>query len=214
MSFRPALLTPRRLTIVALWLSLCSGPVLAGSDVVVPSTELVAGLSQTEWSSRWWQWAFSFERVRSPIADKTGALCASRQTGELWFLAGTYGSHRVERTCTVPAGKTLFFPLINYVVFRAEGSKESCMQMAARVTELVKHPSALILDIDGVKQEQLQTHRLTTPCFSVVPGQTPDAVADGYYVALRPLARGKHTLNFGGILPDLMQAVTYELTVE
>lgn len=35
-----------------------------------------------------------------------------------------------------------------------------------------------------------------------------------YYVMLRPLSRGTHTLNFGGILPGMSQAVTYTLHVE
>ena len=31
---------------------------------------------------------------------------------------------------------------------------------------------------------------------------------------LRPFSRGTHTLNFGGRLPELSQAVTYTLNVE
>ena len=31
---------------------------------------------------------------------------------------------------------------------------------------------------------------------------------------LRPLAPGRHTLNFGGVLPSMLQAVTYTLIVE
>ena len=38
------------------------------------------------------------------------------QSGPVWFLADTYGTKRTIRTCTVPRGKHLFFPLINYVV--------------------------------------------------------------------------------------------------
>ena len=44
-------------------------------------------------------------------------------------------------------------------------------------------------------------------------GPMPSA-ASGYYIMLRPLSRGTHTLNFGGILPDNTQAVTYTLKVE
>jgi hypothetical protein len=144
----------------------------------------------------------------------TGAMCSSRQSGDVWFLAGTYGTRRVERTCSVPYGKTLFFPLINYLAFRGEGTDEPCMSLAVRAASLTNEPSALILDIDGQRYENLAAHRLATSCFSVVPGQKADAVADGYYIAVRPFPRGKHILNFGGVLPTLMQAVTYTLTVE
>lgn len=150
----------------------------------------------------------------SPVADRTGARCASRQDGDVWFLAGTYGSHRVQRTCTVPFGKTLFFPLINYIWFRPEGSTSPCLSLAASAAIATNAPSALVLEIDGRRFEGLQAHRLASPCFSRVPGQMPDAVAHGYYAAVRPLPRGRHVLNFGGVLPTLAQAVTYVVTVE
>ena len=79
---------------------------------------------------------------------------------------------------------------------------------------LTDEPSALILEIDGRRYEGLAAHRLKTPCFSLVDGQPQDAVADGYYVAVGPLTKGKHVLNFGGVLPTMMQAVTYDLLVE
>ena len=40
------------------------------------------------------------------------------------------------------------------------------------------------------------------------------SAANGYYVMLRPLDPGTHTLNFGGVLPGMMQAITYTLHVE
>ncbi len=45
------------------------------------------------------------------------------------------------------------------------------------------------------------------------PPADPSA-ANGYYVMLNPLPPGKHEINFGGILPDMAQAVTYTLIVE
>lgn len=195
-------------------LFLASSSAVAQTGALIPPDELIAGATQAEWSVRWWQWAFSFERVRSPISDRTGEMCASRQSGDVWFLAGTYGTRRTERTCTVPFGKTLLFPLINYVTFRGEGTKESCMSLAARAAALTNHPSALVLEVDGKRYNELTSHRLATPCFGLVQGQPADAVSNGYYVALRPLSKGKHVLNFGGILPDMVQAVTYTLTVE
>ncbi len=195
-------------------MGLCSAPISAQDGLLLQPGQSVAGVAQVDLSVQWWQWAFSFERARSPIADQTGALCASRQSGDVWFLAGTYGTQRVQRSCTIPYGKTLFFPLVNYVAFRGEGTQEPCMSLAARAAALANNPSALVLDIDGKRHGNLHVHRLATRCFSLVPGQAADAVADGYYVAIRPLARGTHVLNFGGALPSLMQAVTYRLTVE
>jgi len=190
-------------------------PSQAQEKIQVPPDSLIAGVSQLELSQRWWQWAFSFERVRSPIADRTGQMCASRQSGDVWFLAGTYGTARVVRTCHVPQGKFLFFPLINYVTFRGENSEEPCSSLIEDAARLTDSPSALILEVDGKQAKDLQLHRLAgKTCFSLVPGEPADAAGNGYYVALAPLAKGVHVINFGGILSSMSQAVTYRIVVE
>jgi len=199
---------------LALALLLAQGSATAQSEVLVSPGDPLLGATQAEWSIRWWQWAFSFERARSPIADRTGEMCASRQSGDIWFLAGTYGTARTERTCTVPFGKTLFFPLINYVTFRGESSKESCMLLGGRAAALTNDATSLVLEVDGKRFDSLASHRFATSCFSLVAGQPADAVANGYYVALRPLARGRHVVSFGGTLPSMAQDVTYSITVE
>jgi hypothetical protein len=208
------MIRPRDWTIALPLAVLCHG-VLAGDVAVIPPQEPLAGASQLEWSQRWWQWAFSFERSRSPVADRTGQFCASRQSGAVWFLAGTYGTHRTERTCHVPKGKVLFFPLINYVTFQGSDDARPCKALVDHAASLTNEPSALVLEIDGRRVEGLQTHRQASgSCFSLVQDERPDAAANGYYVALKPLAPGVHTVNFGGILPSLAQAVTYTLVVE
>ena len=190
-------------------------PSQAQEQVQVQPGSLIAGFSPLELSERWWQWAFSFERVRSPIADRTGQMCASRQSGDVWFLAGTYGTARVVRTCHVPQGKFLFFPLINYVTFRGENSEEPCSSLIERAAKLTDSPFALVLEVDGRQAKDLQLHRLaSTTCFSLVPGEPLDAAGNGYYVALAPLAKGVHVINFGGILSTMSQAVTYRVVVE
>jgi hypothetical protein len=177
--------------------------------------ELVSGADQAEWSQRWWQWAFSFERARSPVADRTGQYCASRQSGEVWFLAGTFGSRRTERTCKIPVGKYLFFPVVNYLAFLAEGSQETCASLIARVSKVTDSPSAMALEVDGVRYEAAQIHRIPSGgCFSLVPGGPQDASSNGYYVMLPPLSPGLHIIEFAGVLPTLVQAVTYRITVE
>jgi hypothetical protein len=204
----------RNLTI-ALPLMLASPWGLADDGYLIAPKEPVQGASQLEWSHRWWQWAFSFERTRSPVADRTGQFCASRQAGPVWFLAGTYGTHRTERTCHVPRDKILFFPLINYVSFQDANAPRPCKALMEKAAALTDEPSVLVLEIDGHRIDGLRVHRQAgRDCFSLVPGEQPDAAGDGYYVALKPLVPGVHTLNFGGILPSLTQAVTYTLVVE
>jgi hypothetical protein len=180
----------------------------------------VSGLRQDEWSRAWWQWAASFEYEDSPVADRTGDRCAARQSGPVWFLAGTYGTRRTIRTCTVPAGKYLFFPLINYVVMRRPTGTTSCAAVTRSAAEVTDEASGLLLDVDGVRHPGLERHRQATrECFDMGALMQPrtqvyPSAANGYYVMLRPLAPGRHTLNFGGVLPSMLQAVTYTLIVE
>jgi hypothetical protein len=203
---------------IALW------PCIAGAQstdaVLLTTDQTVAGKSQEEWSAAWWQWAASFDDDDSPVADRTGRMCGSKQSGSVWFLAGTYGTARTTRTCTVPAGKHLFFPLINYVVFPREGSQPSCGAVMRDAAEMTNDVSALVLDVDGKRFGSLVQYRLVTKrCFDLGARSEPPekifpAAGNGYYVMLKPLTKGKHVINFGGVLPGMAQAVTYTLLVE
>ncbi len=193
---------------------------VASASPIVAPTESVSGANQAEWSVRWWQWAWSFPDDASPVADRTGELCASKQSGEVWFLAGTYGTRRTIRRCTVPAGKYLFFPLINYVVYPSLGAAGSCSEMKTSAAQLTDDPQALVLEVGTERVPVAADHRqVSGRCFDLGARRVPPtrifpAASDGYFVMLKPLPKGTHVINFGGILPHMSQAVTYTLTVE
>jgi len=182
---------------------------------LIPPTKPIAGVSQEEWSKRWWRWALSFDDDESPVADRDGRFCAEGQQGPVWFLAGTYGTARTIRSCHVPAGKTLFFPLINYITYEPDDADESCASLKRRAAALTPAPDALLLDINGKRFNGLAAHRQATRrCFHIEDDDDTLAAGNGFYVALGPLKKGRYTLNFGGILPGMSQAVTYTLDVD
>ena len=193
---------------------------LAAEPLLVAPEASVAGLSQEDWSRAWWQWAWSFDDIDSPVADRTGALCAGKQRGSVWFLAGTYGTRRTVRTCTVPRGKHLFFPLINYVVMPRTDRPISCAEVTRDAAEMTDDVAGLVLEVDGVRYAGLKRHRQATrQCFDMGTLTEPatrifPSAGNGYYVMLKPLPPGRHEINFGGALPDMLQAVTYTLIVE
>ena len=86
---------------------------------VLPVHSSPFGSTYGEWSARWWQWVLSVPAATNPLNDTTGAQCAQGQTGKVWFLAGTFVGP-VTRTCTVPQGKALFFPILNLFLVRKE----------------------------------------------------------------------------------------------
>lgn len=195
-----------------------SGPALA-ADVVVAPDRAVAGQTQAEWSRRWWVWASSFPAESSPIADRSGARCGAGQSAPVWFLAGAFGSALVERTCTVPGGTYLFFPLVNYVVFPPPESALTCAAASDQARRMTDSPSVLVAELDGHRIDGLALHRQATPaCFNLAERADVRTVvypsaANGYYLMLSPLAPGRHTLRFGGHVGALRQAIRYELDV-
>jgi hypothetical protein len=190
------------------------------AELVAPEVK-VAGRSQNEWGDRWWQWAFSFGADDSPVADTTGENCQLKQEGDVWFLAGTYESVRTIRKCTVPAGKHLFFPLVNYVYYPGrQGGKLKCEALKQNAAELTDDVSMLVLELNGKRARGLEKHRFSSDaCFDLDVRRVPvrdmyPAAANGYFVMLKPLPPGKYELNFGGLLPTNAQALTYRLEVK
>ncbi|MDH0867711.1 hypothetical protein [Mitsuaria sp. GD03876] len=195
-------------------------PAVEAASLLLGPDEQVGWVSQAAWSQRWWEWAMSFDNDTSPVADRTGLQCGNRQNGDVFFLAGTYGTARTMRTCRVPADKYLFFPLINYVVVPTRQGQPTCAKVVSDAERITDGAELLVLEIDGVRYDRLQRHRQASPeCFNAWTRHPSGArlypsASNGYYVMLKPLPRGRHTLSFGGALPGMSQAVTYTLFVE
>src|SRR5260370_28636548 len=68
-------------------------------------------------SAEWWQWALSIPTSVNPQVDPSGDNAVVGQRGSIWFLAGVFGGGTATRTCSVPQGTTLFFPVINQINF-------------------------------------------------------------------------------------------------
>lgn len=189
-------------------------------------------VANPELANQWWEWAMASPKQNSPVSDRTGERCADGQQGDVWFLAGGYGSSKVRRKCTVPAGKTLFFPLINMVywptpdgigTFTCDRAKELAALNNDTVTDL-------FAEIDGQALENLKQYRLASQqCFDVF-SRTPatqnaykafPSATDGYWLQLKPLAPGRHILKFGGRYNHssadygrMVQDIEYELIIE
>lgn len=175
------------------------------SPMVIPISSKVYGLTYGDLAAKWWQWLLSIPKDSSPAADDTGKNCGLGQHGPVWFLAGTFGGSAF-RTCTIPAGKAIFFPflgaecsLIEYPNLKTESDLRGCAKTAADAI------SNLQLVVDGRAFADLQKYRIQSPLFNltlppandygVAAGQT-QSVADGYYVLLGTLPRGAHDIHF------------------
>lgn len=171
-------------------------PVVSLDDRWVPADGVVADVAQTQWSSRWWQWAANFDG-KPPYEDRDGSRCAMHQDGPVWFLAGTDGSFDAVRTCTIPADRHLFVPLITWFVAAGDPGETqalSCTQKQQRAANFADHVYTGLVLLDGRPIGQFQRMRAAgETCFTLTSSH-PAVATDGYWLMLKPLPPGQHTL--------------------
>jgi hypothetical protein len=204
-----------------------------------PAGETWFGKTPAEWAVAWWNWSLPIPRATNPMR---GGPCDQNQTGDVFFLAGNFG--RVEtRSCTIPAGKAIYFPIINDVCKDAPEAGCQYMSTEAELLECgrLEPEHSVSLSIDGVAIEDLEGYHTQSAPFEVLgPGdrslnampcigpigpnhcEIPEGtrrigVTDGYWVMLRPLPPGPHTIHFAGSTGPASAPwaldMTYQITV-
>jgi hypothetical protein len=224
-----SILTSVAVAAAAIW----HAPSTHAQAVVPPQSE---SFPQTygEWGAQWWQYVIGIPADKNPINDTTGARCGLGQWGPVFLLVGPAGAGPTTRSCDVPAGAGLFFPIINIVCAVPEDG-DSAQAISKTCNDFFPvDPKSLSLTIDGKNVNNLKnylaseffsftgaTHGLfeTTgcapdlqPCYADFH---PTAFTVGYWAMLRPLSLGKHTVHFHGENPAFPQTVdvTYHLEV-
>lgn len=218
------------------------GTVAASSQnaVVFPPNAHPYGRSLGAWGAEWWTWMGQYPLAESPITD-SGAVtygdAGEQPDGHAWFLAGTFGGPG-ERTLTVPKGKALLVPLINWDVWAPEdcwwiGASEEPDSCSAADLQgfldgfMTEHVTDLSLTVDGTAITDLFDYRATSGAFSLdlladslwtdfgyTPGPRNPNLSDGYYVMVKPLGEGTHEVHFSADVDgSTTQDMTYHLTV-
>ncbi len=187
------------------------------------------GRTYGEWSAKWWQWLFSVPASESPFLGQGEVDCQINQHGPVVFLAGAPSGTTAVRSCTVPAGKPLFFPVLNGV-YRNEPPENLTVAEKRDVLEKFfsdTHPGfpadfgfpgvracKVTATLDGAPVN-LKTPivRVQSPPFLVDSGDDPvfppanliepEAISEGFWVLLGPLSVGEHTLHFSGSFCEL-----------
>jgi len=222
--------------VVAAPSSNATGTVIPAAAVVAPVDSTPFGQTYGRWAAQWWQWAFGTPTAVNPVLDPTGANCAQRQVGDVWFLAGAFSSGTVTRTCAIPAGKALFFPTLN-IGYGAwlNDPPETRTDEFMRAAAVCNVPANISVWIDGAKVAN-PTRFFTGPSGSqsplfnvqmpplnifgvddtVVPELVLSPTAEqGYYLFVRPMRPGAHTIKWlaSGCTDGNSQDITYNLTV-
>ncbi|MFI8086137.1 signal protein [Kitasatospora sp. NPDC086009] len=171
-----------------------------------PSTPLaVQSLTSPELQSRWWNWATATAEDRNPVLDQDGHLCGQGQEDGIWFLAGTTGG-AATRTCTVPVGVPVVFPLVNLF-----GESADCLEFMNAAK------GSATLDGRSLTPEELgstpirMNPRKGNP-FTTTAGPL-NTWSCGLWVRLDPLAPGSHELSLRGESGTFSTSVDYRLQV-
>jgi hypothetical protein len=168
---------------------------------------------------------------QNPLNDPTGANGAVGQSGQVWFLAGTFCTDInctegiATRSLAIPAGKALFFPIINSYCSDLVGSGTTEAELRDCAKGGVDLGVGLACEVDGVPIQNLAAYRAVSSLFTFGPvpadniagapaGSTSIAVTDGYWIMLAPLPVGPHSVHFAGAFgPYFSLDVTYHLTI-
>lgn len=198
--------------------------------LIVSVDENVDGKTQNEYVNIWWQWTVTMSDETSPVRDNTGKYCHVNQSGDVWFLAGGYGISKIKRHCIIPEGKHIFFPIINMAYWPQNDESKTC--------EDVKNEAALnnselyfvYAELDGQSIPNLRNNRIKSKnCFDLhelfakshKAKKVYPSATDGYWLMLKPLAKGKHELKFNAqyhhktaIHGNSMQDIEYIIEVK
>ena len=218
------------------------GQSLGNSQVVQPNTDEF-GNSYGEWSARWWQWLVSIPAATNPNLTPGNVDCTLGQSGQVWFLGGSFGDKpSYTRSCTIDSGKDLLVTPLTALFGELGPTPESdcpngpddCnpTQLRSSAAEGQDDPQLLEVRVDNAQVKNVDQYRVTSPVFSaffpekailpdsIVPGGTVPhgshgpLISDGYFVLLKPLSPGSHTIHLKGVANNgFAVEVTYRLTV-
>jgi hypothetical protein len=169
------------------------------------------GTTYGSWTTKWWQWTLSTPRSRNPIVDASGEYASINQPSEnVWFLAGKLGDENrnlPRRFCAIPCGRSILFPVIN---FEANPLEYPELKTDQDIIERVRRDEDSIIKnecyVDGklipaqrIKSDPIifELDMVDYNLFTEKGGRTC-ASADGYWVFIKELPRGEHTISFQG----------------
>ena len=157
--------------------------------------------------------------------------------------SGNLTTGSAERECKIPEGKKIIIPIINAACLELtdeatirnltdipegpipEAQLEEGLRLCAE--GIIDGVNLLEFSIDGKEITNLEDFRVQSPLFTMslrednpfdIEGNTDipqRAISDGYWVLVKGLEPGKHTIEFKGGVAGLFETdVTYHITIE
>jgi hypothetical protein len=157
---------------------------------VMPPQSKAFGKTYGEWGAAWQQWAFNTTTENCPVTDTTGERALVGQSGQVYFLAGTFGQNLgtpweapnpVTRNVTIPAGTALCMPINNWGLVYPEDNpfagvpadattwEEAMPYFYAALNAAYDNTpeSCLVCEVDGVTIKNLRSYRAQSEPFMI-----------------------------------------------
>jgi hypothetical protein len=211
-----------------------------GDSKVFPPTAHPYGKSYAEWTILWNQVFMGFDCDHNPWLNPGHVLFY--ESGPVYLMAGIKPPNTSENV-TVPHGKAILFPLTNYLndypCPDPSWQPAPGQTMEEFLTEFIVWFNSIVTDlsvtIDGSPVSNLESYAVISPLFyftghpslvscdptfsdPCVTGEEQPAVNGGYYLMLKPLSKGTHTVHYHSLTDfpwgAFEQDGTFNITVE
>jgi hypothetical protein len=132
----------------------------------------------------------------------------------------------IERTCTIPKGKAIFFPVYNaFQTIEADNPnldtipeiKQAVINNVNQATNLKASVDGTNIKVDSKLRALTRIFEFTLPADNIFGTDVLGpykAISDGYWVPLKPLKPGNHEISFSADHPDGPIDVTYHILVQ
>ena len=182
------------------------GTFLAYGASSSPSTFLKGstpyGVPYEDWMTKWWQWNMQIPKEQHPQAvDPNVIKCPVGESGNVSFLTHILQG-KSQYGCTIPAGNAIMIPILTGECTSDEAKSSVPADMMKCATEGNKY-STFDATVDGVRLSGLDQNDARSGIFNMTvpmdnfldlkPGQW-NAVTGGYFVFVKPLPVGNHTV--------------------
>jgi hypothetical protein len=194
------------LSVITLALAVASSANIVKGDNINPglysTNSAPYGIPYQQWTARYWQWDFSIPTAQHPRDHYTPEKCSNGQHGPVWFLAESLSGTQ-ERTCTIPAGKSILAAMLDGQCDRSDPTLHNDQDVRRCATEGQDY-GVIGATLDGVRIQNLDQYQtdsgfynLTVPAGNIFkePPGIYRSFTNGVFVFLQPLHPGAHDLH-------------------
>jgi hypothetical protein len=192
--------------------------------------ETAYGLTYGQWTVKWWRWALSIPADKNPLLDETGVNASINQPQNVWFLGGIWAvgnevKQLPSRNCLIPAGSSLLIPILNceadYIELPEIKNEQGLLSYVSAQVNTVEKKECYVNDKSVSPQRVTSDPQIfdlyVHPDFDRYHkgGGKTRATSDGYWVFLKALPEGEHSIRFEGSYEHgkLVSGASYKIKI-